>query len=180
MSSLRDAIFSKHFCKAGLPKAPGLESRCRRFIRLWRNHLIRRQNHPLHARQLRFRRIQACNVRNLVRRIHSLHRTCRRNAEGSSPTSCFLRESIGETILAHRTASISIMEWPTIGSARRALTFRLFFRQEDSPTRREQRFNNFAAVNRRVAASLNNVELITCDHPATDSSLLSAFISALY
>ena len=59
--------------------------------------------------------------------------------------------------MAHRTASIFIMEWPTW----RALTFRIFFRQEDSPTRREQRSNKFAAVNRRAAASLNNVELIT-------------------
>ena len=65
--------------------------------------------------------------------------SCRRNATGPSPTSCFPPASTGATILAHRIASTSIMGWPTTELAWRALTCRMSCRREESPTRRKQR-----------------------------------------
>ena len=67
---------------------------------------------------------------------------CRKNATGPSPTSCFPPASTGATILACRTASTSIMGWPTTGLAWHALTCRMFCRREESPTRRKQKCNS--------------------------------------
>ena len=70
--------------------------------------------------------------------------------ELDKPTSCSPRASIGETILARRTASTCITGWPTTGLARRALTYRSSCPREKSPTRQVQRCNvsDFRGSNR--------------------------------
>jgi hypothetical protein len=75
----------------------------------------------------------------------------RRNARGSSPTSCFLPPSIGATISAPRIASTFIMGWPTIGSAWRDSMYLSACRQVHAPTHHKRRSKDFSSAVRLKA-----------------------------
>ena len=68
---------------------------------------------------------------------------CRRTQRDRSPTSCSPPASIGATISERRIASMSIMGWPTTGSAWRVLTCQIACRRWGrSPIRRKQKYRN--------------------------------------